>query len=141
MPLRAHIHAVFATSRPGGVVPAPACTGTSRSALAGTGASEGRRQRAEQDPQIEPQRPVADVVGVAGFLPGHVGHRSLAHLPHPAETGPHLVTEGPELTAELGEVVIGEWPRPHQAHVTLDDVPELRQLVDAEPAQPTPDVR
>src|SRR5213593_4600925 len=140
-PLRAHIHAVFATSRSRDVVPTPAAAGTPSSALAGTGPSEGRWQRAEQDPQVEPQRPVADVERIPRFLAGHVGHRSLTHLPHAAETGPHLVTKGAKLCGELGEVVVREWPRTHQAHVTLDDVPELRQLIDAEPAQPVPDVR
>src|SRR5215470_445242 len=137
---RAHIHAVLAMSRsdrpatvtaPGAI--SPAIVGT---ALAGTGASERRGQRAEEDPEIEPERPVANVVGVPRFLPGDVGHRALAHLPHPAEAGPHLVAEIPELSAELREVIVRERTGPDQAHVTAHDVPQLRQLVDAEPAQP-----
>src|SRR5712691_3577268 len=97
---------VLATSRSGDVVPARAGADTPRSALAGTGTSEGRRQGAEQDPQVEPQRPVADVVRVARFLTGHVGHRSLADLPHPAEAGAHLMAEGAELLGELHQVVV-----------------------------------
>src|SRR2546426_1012560 len=113
-------------TRPGAGARPTAAAGTPSSALAGTGPSEGRGQRAEQDPQVEPQRPVADVERIPRFLAGHVGHRSLTHLPHAAETGPHLVTKGAKLCGELGEVVVREWPRTHQAHVTLDDVPELR---------------
>src|SRR5262245_33503476 len=128
-------------SRSCDVVPAPAAAGTPRSALAGTGTPKRGRQGAEQDPQVEPQRPVEDVERVARFLAGHVGHRALAHLPHPAETGPHLVAEGAKLRGELGQVVVRERPRTYQAHVPPDDVPELRELVDAEPAQPVPDIR
>src|SRR5437867_6588539 len=69
-PLRAHIHAVLATSRSGCAVPAPPGADVPRSALTGTGASDRRGQGPEEDPQVEPERPVADVVRVASFLPG-----------------------------------------------------------------------
>src|SRR5213593_2775609 len=129
-PLRAHIHAVFVTSRSGNTVPP-------RSALAGTSTSEGRRQGAEQNPQVEPQRPVADVIRVARCLAGHVGHRALAHLPHPAETRTDLVAERAELRAEFRQVVVGKRPWTDEAHVALGGVPELGVLRDAEPTQPS----
>src|SRR5437016_2892579 len=101
--LRAHIHAVLATTRSGRVVAVPAGADVPRSALAGTGASNRRGQGPEEYPQVEPQRPVPDVVRVARFLARHVGHRTLAHLPHPAEPGAHLVPERAEVGAELRE--------------------------------------
>src|SRR5437867_1995064 len=108
MPLRAHIQAVFATRRSGRAVPAAGDADPPMSALTGTGTSDGRGQRPEEDPKVEPQRPVADVVGVARFLTGHIGHRALAHLPHPAEPRTHLVPERAELGAEFRDMVVRE---------------------------------
>src|SRR3989449_7911652 len=144
-PPRAHIHAVlmarrFVRARWTVAVDEMSADIAVRT-LTGTRTSNGGGKRPEQDPEIEPERPVPDVIRVPRFLARHVGHRALAHLSHPAEPWTHLMPERAEVGAELREVVVRERPGTDQAHVAGDDVPELGQLVDAEPAQPPPDVR
>src|SRR5438094_113551 len=70
-----------------------------------------------------------------------VGVRREPYLRQPGDAWPHqhslavVVDQGFELVHELGPFGAG----PNQAHVTAEDVPELRQLVEVGAAQKTAD--
>src|SRR5215213_1529724 len=95
-----------------------------------------RGERHQQDLEIQPEREVLDVVVVPL---GSIGDRGLTaqtvHLRPPRDAGLDAVAlvvaiyAALELRHELG--ALGTWPA--EAHLRLDDVDELRQLVDRRP--------
>lgn len=84
----------------------------------------------EQVHEVDPDGPVADVPGVHGdaFFVGGVA--AAAGLPHAGDAG-----EDHAVLAEVFAVALNlgrdDGPRAYEAHVAADDVPELRELVEA----------
>src|SRR5258705_7654625 len=95
----------------------------------------------EEHPEVEPERPVLDVIAVGRLVLFHVAVAAVGHLPVAADPGLHLAAEVQELRLEAGEVIVRERTRTHEAHLAGDDVPDLGQLVDARAAQERPDER
>src|SRR5918999_1003809 len=106
------------------------------------GRLEDGRHGEQQDLQVEPERPVLDVV-VVPLDP--VRERRLAaqpvHLRPAGDTGLHAVAvlvTGHAPLEQLDELrPLG--PRPDDAHLAPQDVEELGQLVDREPPDQLPD--
>src|SRR5262245_8106425 len=82
--LGAAAFAASALSGGGAARPAPGL------ALIRAPSGEHGSHRLAEDVEIEPKRPVADVVAVVRFLRVHVRNAARDHLPHPGETGAHL---------------------------------------------------
>src|SRR5262249_22261510 len=81
--------------------------------------------------QIEPQRPIFDVLEVQQYPVIEIGDAiATTHLP---ETGDaRAYAQLPLLPVLVATELMGEGgPRPDQAHVALHDTPKLRQLVQA----------
>ena len=87
----------------------------------------------DQHGKIEPQRPMARVIEVAGDARRVAHIVAAAHLPHPRQP------PSPEALARMAAVALDlhgnrrSWP--HQAHVAQQDIEQLRQLVEARLAQ------
>src|SRR5437762_78678 len=84
----------------------------------------------DQEPYVLPERPV-----------GHVQVGQLEHLLEGDVGAPQDLPEAGDAWSQVepspppaGDLLVesrGHRPRPHEAHVAADDVPELRQLVEA----------
>lgn len=84
----------------------------------------------EQVHEVDPDGPVADVPGVHGDALFVGGVAAAAGLPHAGDPGQdHAVLA--EVVAVALNLLRDDWARADEAHVTADDVPELRQLVEA----------
>ena len=95
-----------------------------------TFANEYSFNRFEQVHKVYPYGPVADVPGVHGdaFFVGGVA--AAAGLPHAGDAGQdHAVLA--EVFAVALNLSRDDGPRAYEAHVATDDVPELRELVEA----------
>src|SRR5260370_4611831 len=100
----------------------------------------GLRQRgdgAQRDFQMEPKAPVLDVFEVKRHVgvEGRIATRG--DLPQASETRFH-VEAAKVLDVVTLEVVNGVGTRAYKAHVATQDVPELRDFVEAQLAQPPP---
>src|SRR5262249_5179772 len=96
-------------------------------------ADEGER-RPQQYLQVDEWRPVLDVpdIELDSFVPGQA--RAAVDLRPAGQAG--LDLQPAALARRVALDLVGErGPRPDHAHVAADDVPELRQLVDRQPAQ------
>lgn len=84
----------------------------------------------EQVHEVDPDGPVADVPGVHGDALFVGGVAAAAGLPHAGDAGQdHAVLA--EVVAVALDFFGDDWARANEAHVAADDVPELRQLVEA----------
>ena len=84
----------------------------------------------EQVHEVDPDRPVADVPGVHGDALFVSGVAAAAGLPHAGDAGQdHAVLA--EVVAVALDFLGDDWAWADEAHVAADDVPELRQLVEA----------
>src|SRR5918911_493140 len=102
--------------------------------------AEERERRAGEDLQVEPGRAVVDVPDVELDALGPAQARAPVDLRPARDPRPHL--EPTALALRVALDLIGErGPRPDEAHLAPDDVPELRHLVDREPAQEAADRR
>lgn len=94
----------------------------------------------EQVHEVDPDGPVADVPGVHGdaFFVGGVA--AAAGLPHAGDAGQDhaVLAEVFAVALDLGR---DDGPRAYEAHVAADDVPELRELVEAGLAQEGAELR
>src|SRR5262245_30592264 len=95
---------------------------------------EHRRDRPEQDLEVEPHRPAVDVGEIELDPPVEVLLAPSLHLPQPGDAGLH------RQPAAMPQVVALDLPRERwsgsdEAHLAADDVPQLRQLVEARRAQ------
>src|SRR5205823_7977615 len=96
--------------------------------------AEGLRQGPQEDPEVEPQRPVLDVPGV---LLEPLGPRDLVpplNLRPAGDPGPHRQPP-PVLLGVVRDLLDEVGTRTDQAHPAQDDMDELRQLVEARTAQ------
>src|SRR5580700_3578639 len=97
-------------------------------------ATDDRRQRARDQREIDGGRPVAHVPDVHRHPPAEGDVGAAAHLPEPGEPGLHVHA----LVIRTGVVLDflrQRRARADKAHLAAQHVPELRQLVDARPAQ------
>src|SRR5581483_2205671 len=101
---------------------------------------EERARRAQQDLQVEERRAVLDVpeVELDPLRPREAG--ATVHL-RPAGDAGLDVEPAPLPLVVLLDLVPERRARSDQRHVAADDVPELRQLVDREAPEETPDRR
>src|SRR5215813_2051069 len=100
-------------------------------------------KRAQEDRQIETERPVVQVSEIVAQLDLGLGGVLAGNLRESRQTGSRGVPQRPsghrrrEALGELG--TLGPWS--DQAHVSPQDVPELRDLVDARGAEAASDRR
>ena len=103
--------------------------------------SDHRAGRGEQDFEVGHHRVIP---GVAKIEAHHLVERGLAaarHLPQTRDTGPGF-EHAAAVPALVGRHLVGQRrTRADERHLALDDVPELRQLVEAGPAKEVPDWR
>src|SRR6266542_4356109 len=92
----------------------------------------------QQNVEVEGQRPVLDVelVELQGLLRRHLA--TAVDLPPAGHAGRHLQARAEQL-AVGGHLLRRQRPRADQAHLALEDVQQLWQLVEAEPAEVFPD--
>src|SRR5262245_38558366 len=108
-----------------------------RAGLVGAAAAEDDADGAPEDDEVEGEGPVVDVVEVEpdGVVPGQL--RTPGDLPEPGHAG---ADEQPAAdVAEEVAVVGGQRARPDQRHLALEDVDQLRQLVERGLAQEAAD--
>src|SRR5438445_4439758 len=127
-----------ASARP--TIPAPTTTKSAVPPLATTALPIGSvspvhthdsRDGAKQNGKIASERPIPDIPGferdylfeIGDFVPPR-------HLPRPRQSRLHVK---PRVMMRFVQGNFGRqrWSRPHERHVTLQNVHELRQLVDA----------
>src|SRR6266849_5002125 len=107
----------------------------------GPASCEDRKNGSCQQIDVEPQRPVPDVVGIVKFLffqPPIAAHH---HLPHPAKARTHGGSQLTEVGPEATEVVLGKWTGTNQTHRSVYYVPQLRQFIDAKTTHEITDQR
>src|SRR6266571_9264637 len=106
--------------------------------LVGMLVEEPSQQREPHDLEIEPHRPVLDVIEVVldPFLDRRVAPPAVHQRP-PRDPGLHLVAQHVlrNLVLELGDEQRALGTRPDDGHVALEHVPELGQLVDVRSAK------
>lgn len=94
----------------------------------------------EQVHEVDPDGPVADVPSIHGDALFVGGVAAAAGLPHAGDAG-----QNHAVLAEIDAVALDffgdNWARADEAHVAADDVPELRQLVEAGLAQEGAELR
>src|SRR5687768_74527 len=105
---------------------------------AAVGAAEEREGRAEEDLEVDLGRAVPDVPDVELDPLRPRQRRASVHL-RPAREPRADVEPVPLVLVVLLDLVAQRRPRPDDAHVAAQDVPELRQLVDRRPPQDPPD--
>src|SRR5439155_19546958 len=103
-------------------------------------AGEEGERRAREDLQVEPGAAVLDVpeVELDPLVPREL--RPAVHLGPAGQAGPYLQPAALP-RGVLVDLVAERGSRADQAHVAADDVPELRKLVEREPAQEPADLR
>src|SRR5213078_4262603 len=99
------------------------------SPLAGALPPRDHRDGAQQDLEVEQQRPLADVLGIE---PHHFLEvddvAAPAHLPQAGNAG--LGTQAAEVMGLIQrQVSLEKWPGAYQRHVPQQHVPQLRQLI------------
>src|SRR5436853_4058472 len=112
------------------VMAAPPSAWPWRAARSPPGGPEHLHHGAPEDPEIEPQRPGVD--GPAVELDGRleVADRLVpADLPEPRDARLHGAAS-PVMRSIVLDLVDRRGPRPHQAHLAPEHVPDLRQLVE-----------
>src|SRR5262245_27894370 len=102
------------------------------------GAAGERGQRPQDDADVVPERPArhVDVVEAQHLLEADVAPAE--HLPEAGDSR----AEGEALPAPVGDarvLVERQGPRADEAHVALEDVDELRQLVERQPPERSSD--
>src|SRR3954451_10519568 len=94
--------------------------------LGGAAAAQHRRNRAQQDLQIEPWRPVVDVLQVELHPAVEVDLVAAADLPETRQSRLHR--QPPPMPPVVRRHFLRNWrPRTDEAHVALEHIPELRQ--------------
>src|SRR6266542_4255722 len=96
-------------------------------------AGEHHRNRAKQDFEIEPERPVVNVFKIETDPILELDDLiAAADLPQAAE--PRFDTESPAVgqIVEASDFVHGQGPGTHEAHLTAQNVDQLRKLINAE---------
>src|SRR3954471_4833261 len=97
-------------------------------------------KRSSEQRNIQPRRPVADVVHVHFQAFREKCAVAAVDLPHAGQSGQCLENDS-LLVAHFRNLAFKKWPWTNQTHLTLDHVPNLRKLVEAEFAQELSDAR
>src|ERR1043166_792333 len=104
---------------------------TSSVALTRAFTGQNRGDGAEEDLEVERRRPVVDVLQVELHPAVEVDVVAAADLPEARE--PRLHRQPSSVPPVIRRDLLGDRrPRPDQAHVALQDVPELRDLIERE---------
>src|SRR6266571_7774630 len=105
-----------------------------RRALAGENCGD----RSQQNLQVEARRPVIDVIEVELHPAIEVNRVAAADLPETRQSRFHR--KAPAMPPVIRrDFLRNGWPRSDETHVALEHVPELRDLVERELAQPAAD--
>src|SRR5271156_3574130 len=105
----------------------------------GAGAAHDRARGHKDNLQVKPEAPVLNVSGIERNIALKGGILARSHLPQAGQPWEHLET------AKMFDFILGHFagdrrPRPHNAHIPLQHIEQLRQLVEAvlaqEPADP-----
>ena len=107
----------------------PARSRCSRRSSESAAATEHGRDRLEQDRQVEPDRPALEVEEVEPHEVVEVELRAARDLPQPGQPRQHEVALLVPVL-ELVEVALRQRARADERHPALDDVEQLRQLVE-----------
>src|SRR5215216_821491 len=91
-----------------------------------------------QDHEVQPHRPVMHVVGIQFYPVGIVCVAPSADLPETRDPGPYALVHLIHCPVS-GYLRIDYGPGTYQAHFSAQDIPQLRELVEAGLAQKTPD--
>src|SRR5687767_3403242 len=103
-------------------------------------AGEHCRQSPQDEPYVGPQRPIRDVkvVELHHLVEGDV--RPAEDLPRAGDAGHEIEPAAPP-AVDLTVLVLDQRPRTHKAHIALQDVHQLRQLVEAALPKQSPNPR
>src|SRR5205809_5805847 len=104
----------------------------------GAGSFDHGRNRLHQDLQVEPERPLIDVLHVQLHPLIKAEIAASVDLPETGDTWPDTEASPVPVLIETVIVAQGQGPRAYKAHVASQHVDELRQLVNAGlPEEPT----
>src|SRR4051812_13758912 len=92
-------------------------------------------RRLAKNRDVAPKAPGRDVFGIELDHPPQIQIAAAGNLPQAGHSRQHRRALGEHTGVESCRYVKLEWARTDKAHVTPDDVPELGQLVDAQPPQ------
>src|SRR6185312_4302103 len=111
--------------------------GDMRAISISVGSLDEYQRRAQNDPKVEPDGPVVDVPDIAldaldHFLDGIGFTAKTAYLGQAGKAGLHAVALHVAVKSVAEIVIVGNRmrPRPHDRHMSLQHVDELRQLVE-----------
>src|SRR5687768_18404627 len=101
----------------------------------GAGSPNDCRQSSRHDADVQPERPLLDVLAVEVHDVLEIHHRAAtADLPQARDSG--LRVQPAEMMVLIGcEVRLEKRPRSDEGHVSPEDVPALRKLVEAPAAK------
>ena len=116
------------------------CRGPPAALRTAVGAAEQRQRRPPQDLQVEQRRAVLDVPDVELDPVCPRQRRAAVNLRPAGQARPDVEPLALPLGVRV-DLVAQRRPRPDQAHLAADDVPELRQLVDRGAAKDAADAR
>src|SRR5262249_11392096 len=105
----------------------------------GAAAGDHDRQRAEQDHDVPPQGPVANIPAVKGDPLLVVREVPTANLPQACQTWTNPQINRIVALLVLAQCLMNDRARADQTHVTAKNIDELRQFVDAGDAQKAAD--
>src|SRR5579872_5185757 len=99
------------------------------------------KDRAEQDRKVQQEGLLSDIDEVEPKLVSRIGMVAAAHLRQSCNAGPDVVAPGIGGNERLvpPHKVRSLRTRPHEAHLSAEHIPELRNLVDAKSAKPSTD--
>src|SRR5262249_33044871 len=105
------------------------------------GAAQHRRNRTQQNLEVQPERPFVNVLQIQlhPLLERNVA--ATTHLPQTGDARLHAESPALPVFTEAFIVPHRQGPRTYQTHVSDEDVEELRQFVDAGAAQELSDRR
>src|SRR5262249_34670146 len=100
-----------------------------------------RPRRRQKDPEVGRERPRSSVAEVEAHHLVERGAASPPDLPGPRDPGPRL-ENAPTMPGRVPLELVGQRrARPHERHVSPEDVPELGQLVEARLPEEVPEPR
>src|SRR5690348_17161060 len=105
-------------------------------------ADQHNRNRAPENFDVEPERPVVDVLEIEADPILEILHVvPSAYLPETGQARPHAQATAMREVVEAFHFVNRQRPRTNEAHLAAKHVEELREFIDAELAQNFPEGR
>src|SRR5262249_5283971 len=99
------------------------------------------RQGRNENVEIEPKGSVADVKTILGALDSEIAVAARGDLPESGETRWHRYSKRLKFAIECIHVIGRERARAHEAHVSPDHIPQLRQFIQTGASQKGADMR